>query len=147
MAVIAGDPPRACTIRAVSSGPLSDAACRLVREHIESMGRLDLLIVLYGDPRASWSAKRMGRQMRAPVRWAEAQMQSLQRAGILACTDTDDGPAWSYGPTDDGTAAAVQELITACQLDWAAVTREVMSLRPSGAEAFSDAFRLRRRDG
>lgn len=118
----------------------------LIRQHIESVGRLDLLIVLYGDRASRWSAERMARQMRAPTKWAQGQMEALQRAGILSCVD-EGAPTWSYAPADDATAAAVDELVAACRLDWPGVTREVMSLRANGAQAFSDAFRLRRRDG
>lgn len=119
----------------------------LIRQHIDSVGRLDLLLVLYGDPTSRWTAERMGRQMRAPVKWTQGQMRDLQGAGILSCVDSEAGPAWAYDPADDATAAAVNHLVDACRLDWPGVTREVMSLRSSGAQAFSDAFRLRRRDG
>lgn len=131
----------------MSSGVLSDRALILVRQHIDSVARLDLLLILYGDPRVRWTAARMGSQMRTPARWATAQMRTLELAGIASCLDAADGSAWSYDPADEEIAGAVQELVEACRRDWPAVTREVMSLRAGGAEAFSDAFRLRRHDG
>ena len=131
----------------MSSGGLPDAALSLIRTHIDSVGRLDLLLIMYGDPRVRWSATRMGKQMRAPAKWATAEMKALERAGIAKRDATGDEPAWSYDPADEQTSAAVGELVNACRIDWPAVTQEVMRTRSSGAQAFSDAFRLRRRDG
>lgn len=131
----------------VSSDALPDVARTLIRQHIDSVGRLDLLLILYGDPRVRWSAARMSRQMHTSARWAEGQMEALAAAGILGRATVEGEAGWAYDPADDATAEAVQELVNACRLDWPSVTREVMSLRPTGAQAFSDAFRLRRRDG
>ena len=131
----------------MSPGSLSEPARTLVRQHIDSVGLLDLLIILYGDPRSGWSAGRMAKQMRTSAKWAAAQMQTLQRAGILGYTEAGGEPVWSYAPADDALDDAVRDLVEACRLDWPEVTREVMSLRGSGAQAFSDAFRLRKRDG
>lgn len=131
----------------MSTDALSDAARRLILEHIDSVGRLDLLLVLYGDPRDRWTAARMARQMRAPEKWTLAQLRALTDAGILRCDSSGADPAWSYDPADEPRSTAVQELVTACRLDWPAVTEVVATRRPSGAQAFSDAFRLRRGDG
>lgn len=125
---------------------MSERALALVRQHVDSVGRLDLLIVLYGDPRVRWTAGRMAKQMKAPAKWAQTQMRALERAGVLSCRESDEGPAWGYEPADEQVAEAVQDLVEACRLDWPAVTREVMSLRPGGAQAFSDAFKLKRRN-
>ena len=131
----------------MSRGPLTDAARALIRQHIDSVGRLDLLIIVYGDTASGWSAERMAKQMRTSAKWAAGQMTALQEAGILKCAETAGGRVWSYAPADDAVAEAVRDLVEACRLDWPEVTREVMSLRGSGAQAFSDAFRLRKRDG
>ena len=131
----------------MSSAPLSEDARALIRAHVPSVGRLDLLLVLYGDPRMAWTAARMAKQMRASVRWAASQLQALEAAKVLAADADGDERSWRYAPAEARTADAVESLVSACRMDWPAVTREVMQTRPSGAEAFSDAFRLRRRDG
>lgn len=120
-------------------------ARRLIERHIDSVGRLDLLLVLYGDPRERWSGDRMAKQMRTPLRWTVAQMEALREAGIAGVEGNGDDRAWSYDPADDETADAVQELVSACRQDWPLVTKLVIDSRAGGAQAFSDAFRLRRK--
>lgn len=132
----------------MSSAELTDAARRLLVQHIDAVGKLDLLLMLHGDPGRAWTAERMGRQMRASAKWAQAQMESLERARLLRRQGDGGDPGWVYDPLDAELARAVDDLVSACRLDWPGVTREVMSLRGGGAQAFSDAFRLRkRRDG
>lgn len=128
-------------------GPLSAPARALVRQHIDSLGRLDLLLLLHGDPSSRWTAARMAKQVRTSAKWTQTQMEEMERAGLLSCADTGEDSAWSYDPADEAIAEAVQDLVGACRMDWPGVTREVMTLRGSGAQAFSDAFRLRRDDG
>ena len=126
---------------------LSEAACELIRRHIDSVGRLDLLLALYEEPGAAWSAGRMGRQMLARARWAELQLTALEAAGILRSREDGGERRWAYDPADAATAEAVQDLYEACRADRPSVTREIMRTRPSAAQAFSEAFRLRRRSG
>ena len=127
----------------MSPEALPDEARELIRRHIDSLARLDVLLVLYRDPGDRWSAARMGRQMRASAKWARGQMQALERAGFADCAADE----WAYAPADERTDRATKALVDACRADWPAVTREVMGARASGAQAFSDAFRFRRRDG
>lgn len=127
--------------------PLSDAARILIRRHIDSVGRLDLLLTLHGDPRVRWSADRMARQMRASQRWSEGQLVALEEAGLLVREPGPEGDAWHFSPRTSELAEAMEDLVSACRLDWPGVTREVVILRPGGADAFSDAFRIRRSNG
>lgn len=131
----------------MASDPLTPAARRLIRDRIHSVGRLDLLVLVVDAAGRDVSATQLARQMRAPGRWAAAQAEALEAAGILSGQGSGRERTWTYDPVDAPTREAVADLVTACRSDWRAVVREVMGLRSSGSTAFSDAFRLRRPDG
>jgi hypothetical protein len=63
----------------------------------------------------------------------------LEVAGLLRR----EGDNWSYDPADAQRQAA-EDLMTADKENHADVVTAIFATRPAGAQAFSDAFRLRR---
>jgi hypothetical protein len=119
---------------------LTEGARRLVESAVDSVGRLDVLALLHADPQVAWSAAGVAKRMRTSRRWAKAQLKALEEAGLLRERE---GGTWSYDPADAKRGAA-EDLMTADAQDHPAVVAAIFATRPAGAQAFSDAFRLRR---
>jgi hypothetical protein len=103
--------------------PLTRAAERLIFRHIDSVGALDLLLVLHGGRERDWSVDELCRTLRCPPAWAEDQLARLLAIGLLA--ESDDGRyqyrrGREYGP-------AVDQIARACRRDRAAVTRLIFA--------------------
>jgi hypothetical protein len=102
---------------------LTRAAERLITQHIDSVGALDLLLLLHGERERDWSVDELCRALRCPRAWAEDQLARLAAIGLVA--DVGDGRyeyrrGRQYGP-------AVDEIARACRRDRAEVTRLVFA--------------------
>ena len=103
--------------------PLTRAAERLISQHIDSVGALDLLLVLHEGRERDWSVEELCRTLRCPGPWAEDQLSRLLAIGLLA--ESDDGRyqyrrGLQYGP-------AVDQIARACRHDRAGVTRLIFA--------------------
>jgi len=108
---------------------LPRAAERLISHHVESVGALDLLLLLHGGRDRDWSLQELCGALRCPEPWAEDHLRQL--AAIELAEEVSDGchryrRGGRYGP-------AVDAIARACRDDRAAVTRLVFAraARPS----------------
>jgi hypothetical protein len=103
--------------------PLTRAAERLISHHIESVGALDLLLLLHEGRERTYSVGELCDALRCPEAWAEDQLARL--AAIELVTAGEDGRyqyrrGREYGP-------AVDQIARACRRDRAAVTRLIFA--------------------
>ena len=108
---------------------LSRAAQRLISRHVDSVGALDLLLLLHAGRDRDWSQQELCERLRCPRAWASEQLTRLEAAGLVAEASEDRyqyrrGP--EYGP-------AVDEVARAFRRDRAAVTRLIFT-RPPGTQ-------------
>jgi hypothetical protein len=102
---------------------LTRAAERLISAHVESVGALDLLLLLHDHRDRDWSLGELCRELRCPEGWAEGELRRLGRLELVA-------PAGEgryryrrgrrHGP-------AVDEIARVCRRDRAAVTRLIFA--------------------
>jgi hypothetical protein len=102
---------------------LPRAAERLIARDIESVGALDLLLLLHGGRDRDWSLAELCDALRCPEAWAEDQLRRLA-AIDLARTGADGRHRYrrgrQYGPAVDAIARASRH-------NRAAVTRLVFA--------------------
>jgi hypothetical protein len=63
---------------------LTRAAERLIAHHVDSVGALDLLLLLHGGRDRDWSMQELCTQLRCPESWATDQLARLLAAGLVA---------------------------------------------------------------
>jgi hypothetical protein len=112
---------------------LTRSAERLISKHIDSVGALDLLLLLHGGRDRDWSIQELCRTLRCPDGWAEKQLARLDAIGLVS--EIGEGRyrytrGRQYGP-------AVDEIARACRRDRAAVTRLVFARAPRGRRQFA----------
>jgi hypothetical protein len=66
----------------------------LIRDHVHSVGELDLLMLLHVQRDRTWSTEELCAALGAPVGWVTLRLQPLQAAGLV----TQDGEDWRTCP-------------------------------------------------
>jgi hypothetical protein len=112
---------------------LTRAAERLITRHIDSVGALDLLLVLHGGRARDWSVEELCRELRCPRAWAEDQLARLAAIGLLAEVRED---RYQY-QRGRQYGRAVDEIARACRRDRAAVTRLIFARAARGQSQFA----------
>jgi hypothetical protein len=119
---------------------------RLLAGPVDSLEKMEVLRLCWEDPAKVWTIADARDRLRLPVDLVMTACNDLTDAGFLAGV----GQGYRFAPTGPDAAASAQ----LCRLydgDRLLVIREMTALamdriRNSAARAFSDAFRIRRRD-
>ena len=109
---------------------LSRAAERLIMRHIDSVGALDLLLLLHGTRDRDWSRAELCDELRCPERWAAGQLRALERLGLAI--EAGDGRYRYQRGRQDGPA--VDGIARMCRHDRARVIRMIFQRPPSTGE-------------
>lgn len=104
---------------------LTRAAQRLIADHVESVGALDMLLLVHAGRDRDWSAEEICEHMRCPDGWADEQIARLIAADLLHEVS---GNRYRYN-RERRFGPAVDELARVCRHDRGAVTRLIF-VRP-----------------
>jgi hypothetical protein len=102
---------------------LTRAAERLISGHIESVGALDLLLLLHDRRDRDWSLDELCRELRCPEGWAEGEIRRLDRLELLASV----GEGRYRYRRGRRHGPAVDEIARACRRNRAEVTRLIFA--------------------
>src|SRR5687767_4484067 len=111
-----------------------------LREHLQSITQLDLLLLLHTAPDRRFTATEVSRELRIPERMATGQLLDLARSGVLVAEDTEP-PCWRFDPAGEH-ARVVSALAEVASKRRRAVHDLILSEPSSDVQLFSDAFRL-----
>jgi hypothetical protein len=120
---------------------LSSAARSFLDRHIHTVMQLELLLLLYRNPEASWTAATVAQELRIEQGWTAGQLVDFGALGLL--TVTQGSPSAYRFASDAPDAAVVAELASAYDVRKPSVIRAIFTPAGRDAQAFSDAFRLR----
>jgi hypothetical protein len=118
---------------------------RFVDECIESVGLLEVLLLLHSDPARVWTPTEVSREVRSERIWAEAQLEFLRIHGLLEVERGADEAAYRYGPSRPELDGVVGQLRKAFETRRVAMVKLIFK-QPQNEHlrAFSEAFRFRR---
>jgi DNA-binding IclR family transcriptional regulator len=108
---------------------LTREAERLLAAHIDSVGTLDLLLLLHAQRDRDWSAVELCESLRCPDAWAVEQISRLRAVGLV--TEGPDGRYRYVHGREYG--ACVDAVARACRTDRASVTRRIFA-GPAGSQ-------------
>lgn len=121
----------------------SAAVCAFINAFIESIDQLRVLLVLARQPERAWSVGEVCSATALPVTTAMAQLQRLVAIGLIVA-NPDPAATFKYGPRAAEFEQMVQELIQLDDQRPVTLIRLVYARKSGSAQAFADAFRLRR---
>jgi hypothetical protein len=101
---------------------------RLIARHVDSVGALDLLLLLHAHGDRDWSADELCEALRCPEGWVVEEIVRLEALDLLEEVIP---RHYRYRPGRD-FGPAVDEIARACRRDRAAVTRHIFARRPRG---------------
>jgi hypothetical protein len=116
-----------------------------IASHVESVGELEVLLLLYHSRPRAWKADDLARELRIDPAWAAEQLAQLCARGLLRCTDPPSNPSeYFYSSDSPALDAAVAGLDKAYADRRVAVIALIYSKPPDALRSFSDAFRFRK---
>jgi hypothetical protein len=112
----------------LTAGPdLTRDAQLVIARHVDSVGVLDLLLLLRGDPDRVWTRDAVRAELACPSGWAERELERLRRAGLAEAGEG----GYRYAPSTARERAAIDSVARAWRRDRAAVTRLIFEPRRS----------------
>lgn len=112
-----------------------------IRDSIQSMWHVELLLLLRRHPGRVWTAGELNRELRASDLIVTEGLQALQAAGFV-CVET--GGTYRYAPLSGDLDRLVGDLDTLYRAKPSLLRRAVLSRPDNKVQTFADAFRLKK---
>ena len=126
------------------AGDLSIEVQQFIERYVDSLAKLEILLLLRADPSRQWNACDVAKALYYSAHEVcEDQLASLARAALLACTSPAE-KRYQYGPGSAELDRLVGDLAGAYQERRVAVITQIYSMPVNKIEVFADAFRLRK---
>lgn len=120
-----------------------DAILDFVGKAFRSVWHMELLLLLYQEPRQAWWIDALARELRASTAVVSQSLDALMAVGLVAA---DRSQAYCFQANSAELAAMADGLIDLYNRKPRAVLRAIFAERRDRIRTFADAFRLRKRD-
>ena len=112
-----------------------------ISAHVKSVAQLEILLLLHTDPKQSWSTNSIARELRIEPSGALQQLNGLSASGLVEQQGVE---SFRYAPKSEELAAGTVLLARAYLIRRVTVIGLIFAKPPDKAQAFSDAFLLRK---
>lgn len=113
-----------------------------VRSHIDSVGQLEILLLLHAAKGERRSAQQINEQLRSNLRSVESRLGGLEGHGLVASEGSGDQRTFHYAPRNPELAAKVDMLAVVYQ-DFRGRIIDLIFSPKDRLRDFSDAFRIK----
>ena len=113
---------------------------RFISTHIDSIEKLEVLLLLRGQSGRTWTGAAVAQELRIAEESARHRLEDLCGRGLLSC----EGDAFSYAPGGGADAQAIDELATTYAQRRVSVISFIFSRPTDRLKSFADAFRLKK---
>lgn len=121
----------------------STTVCAFINAYIESIDLLRVLLLLAREPEREWRPAEIAAATVLPLDSTVFQLQRLLTTGMIAVVE-ESTATYRYAPRASEFNEMVQELIELDDCRPVTLIRLVYARKSSSAQAFADAFRLRK---
>ena len=127
---------------------MSDAALpprvqRFLETHIESIEKLEVLLLLRNQPSRAWSAASVAQELRIMEASATGRLEDLCARSLVAC-EGGTPPTYRFAPRLSEDSQAVTELASTYEQRRVSVISFIFSRPTDRLKSFADAFRLKK---
>jgi hypothetical protein len=126
----------------MSAGGIPHAVRGFVGAHIESVGQLEVLLLLHSRRDEDWTAGAVQRELRVAPEAAASRLADLRTRGLVK---EEPAGTYRYAPTSE-LAPVVDALAEAYAARKVSVIKLIYSKPSEQVTTFADAFRFRRKD-
>lgn len=123
--------------------PISQEVIDFINRYVDSVGHLEVLLLIRANPKKEWSPQEVGAEMRSNTAAAEKQLAQLHGYGLLSIADTPD-LKYVYDPRTPLLRGIAEELALAYDSRRVAIINLIYGKPLENIKSFSDAFRFRK---
>jgi DNA-binding IclR family transcriptional regulator len=122
---------------------LSEIVRRLVESHIQSVAKLEVLLLLRQRPSERLTANQVAQTLYMQPSMMASLLVELVRSGLIEANE-ESPPRYQYKPRSQELGSAMDELATLYQNRRVAVVGLIHSAPSDQMRKFADAFRIRK---
>jgi hypothetical protein len=126
------------------SGGLTDELQQFIARHIDSVEKLEILVLLAGNAERLWTVEEVFQKIQSSQTSVLRRLRELQVDGFLERDG--DGKRFRYQPKSSQLTENTMTLASAYQERRIKVIEAIFSKSDDQLRRFSDAFRLRKED-
>jgi hypothetical protein len=124
---------------------LPDDVIRFLNEHIDSVEQLEVLLLLHRAAEAAWTAEMVAAALYTQPASAARRLESLHADGLIERV-AGAGDAYRFVPEPADQGEMIATIADTYRERRVAVVTAIASKPMENVRAFSDAFRLRRKE-
>ena len=124
-----------------NGGGIPGSTARFIRDHIDSLGQLEILLLLHGQPDSQCTAAQINDILRSNLDSVERRVLSLLKHGLIQ-RDESIPPRYRYAASTEELNAAVDVLAKSYR-DFRSHIIDLIYAPRDRMQSFSDAFRLK----
>ena len=128
------------------TNPLPDDVRRFLDEHIESLEQLEILRVIAEDPAREWRASELAAEIQAEPSAAAAHVTALAGRGLVIASSEEGEIAARHGTATPELGGRLAAVLAAYRERPVTMIKLVYARANERLKAFSDAFRLRKKE-
>lgn len=126
---------------------VSEAVERFVAAHISSIELLEVLLLLRRSDGREWKDAEVAREIGSSIMSIRDRLANLAARGLISAREADDDIWYRYAPAQEA-GAIIDDLARAYKERRLAIIDLIYARpAPSDIETFSDAFRIRKKEG
>ncbi len=126
------------------AGEIPGDVLRFINANIESVGQLELLLLIRDGRDRDWSAVEASRALASSPESTALRLADLDDHGLVARREGPDGARYRYRPSSPAVDATIGALADAYARRRTTVIKLIFSQPNERVTSFADAFRLRR---
>jgi hypothetical protein len=126
------------------TGSIPEDVHRFILSSIESVEQLEVLLLMQAAPGVEWTPEAIALQLYSTPSSIGGRLAALVRQDLVQVTGTP--PTYRYHPKIPSLASTVERLADCYRTRRVAVVTLIASKPLENVRAFSDAFRLRKKD-
>lgn len=119
---------------------------RFLMSHIDSIEKLEVLLLLRARAEREWMASEVALELRITEMSADARLESLTGSRLLM-RDGGTPPRYRYSPSDSEDVRSIAELAVAYSERRVSIITFIFSKPQARVQGFADAFLLKPRGG
>lgn len=123
---------------------LSENLKRFIKEQIQTVLRLEILLLLHNQQPRSFSAIEVASELNFEKEIAKDQLHALETIGVVVQANSEK-PRYKYQPVNETLRSMVDRLAAAYSRQRISILSVILAEHPDRTRLFAEAFRMIRR--